>query len=75
MDTREAAARLLGFASSALATPESSALISELIASVSGRHKLRFVAYILHNEGFNKIVFQLYCFLCDGNITSHSRVG
>lgn len=44
LDTREAAARLLGFASSALATAESSALISELIASVSGRHKLRFEA-------------------------------
>ncbi|BBH02426.1 ARM repeat superfamily protein [Prunus dulcis] len=34
LDTREAAARLLGFASSALATAESSALISELIASI-----------------------------------------
>ncbi|KAM2630644.1 hypothetical protein TB1_029488 [Malus domestica] len=42
LDTREAAARLLGFASSALAPAESSALISELIASVSGRRKIRF---------------------------------
>ncbi|CAB4278519.1 unnamed protein product [Prunus armeniaca] len=49
LDTREAAApRLLGFASSALATAESSALISELIASVSGRHKLRFEAHMEH---------------------------
>ncbi|CAB4308927.1 unnamed protein product [Prunus armeniaca] len=39
----EAAARFLGVASSALATAEY-ALISELIASVSGRHKLRFEA-------------------------------
>lgn len=42
LDTREAAARLLGFASSALDPAESSALISELIASVSGRRKIRF---------------------------------
>ncbi|XP_062171204.1 uncharacterized protein LOC133876988 [Alnus glutinosa] len=42
LDTRESAARLLGIASSALPTPASSALISELIALISGTHNSRF---------------------------------
>jgi proteasome component ECM29 len=43
LDTRESAARLLGIASSALPTPASSALISELIALISGTHNSRSV--------------------------------
>ena len=43
LDTRESAARLLGIASSTLPIAASSAIISELIASVSGPQKLRFV--------------------------------
>ncbi|KAK9939418.1 hypothetical protein M0R45_016114 [Rubus argutus] len=42
LDTREAAARLLGIASSVLPRAASSALISEIIASISGILKLRF---------------------------------
>ncbi|PON59552.1 Proteasome component Ecm [Trema orientale] len=42
LDTRESAARLLGIASSTLPIAASSAIISELIASVSGIQKLRF---------------------------------
>ncbi|KAF3455353.1 hypothetical protein FNV43_RR05803 [Rhamnella rubrinervis] len=42
VDTRESAARLLGMASSALPIAESSDLINELIALVSGLQKLRF---------------------------------
>ncbi|EXB37190.1 hypothetical protein L484_013555 [Morus notabilis] len=42
LDTRESAARLLGIASSNLPVDASSAIISELIASVSGTQKLRF---------------------------------
>ncbi|KAG8388927.1 hypothetical protein BUALT_Bualt02G0176200 [Buddleja alternifolia] len=41
-DTREAMARLLGIASSALSISSSSELISELISSISGTQKLRF---------------------------------
>ncbi|KAF5195325.1 Proteasome-associated ecm29, partial [Thalictrum thalictroides] len=41
-DTRESAARLLGIACSSLSTSDASALISELISSVSGTKKLRF---------------------------------
>ena len=44
-DTRESAARLLGIVSNALPVSESSALISELVSSISGTHKLRFVAF------------------------------
>lgn len=44
LDTRESAARLLGIASSNLPIDASSAIISELIASVSGTQKLRFVS-------------------------------
>jgi proteasome component ECM29 len=47
LDTRESAARLLGIASSALPTSAASAFIQELIASISGTHKLRFVCYTL----------------------------
>lgn len=43
LDTRESVARLLGIASSALPMPAASAFIHELIASISGTHKLRFV--------------------------------
>lgn len=42
LDTRESVARLLGIASSALPMPAASAFIHELIASISGTHKLRF---------------------------------
>ncbi|KAK9274184.1 hypothetical protein L1049_018998 [Liquidambar formosana] len=42
LDTRESAARLLGIASSALPTSDSSDLICDLISSVNGTHKLRF---------------------------------
>ncbi|PRQ32931.1 putative proteasome component Ecm29 [Rosa chinensis] len=42
LDTREAAARLLGIASSVLPPAASCDLISEIIASVRGIHKLRF---------------------------------
>ncbi|PON75690.1 Proteasome component Ecm [Parasponia andersonii] len=44
LDTRESAARLLGIASSTLPIAASSAIISELVASVSGKQKLRFEA-------------------------------
>lgn len=44
LDTRESVARLLGIASSVLSTSASSAVIDELVTSVSGTHKLRFVA-------------------------------
>lgn len=46
LDTRESAARLLGIASSNLPIDASSAIISELIASVSGTQKLRFVSSV-----------------------------
>lgn len=46
LDTRESAARLLGIASSNLPIDASSAIISELIASVSGTQKLRFVSLV-----------------------------
>lgn len=42
-DTRESAARLLGIATSALPTSESSALISELMTVVGGTHKSRYL--------------------------------
>ncbi|PKI57790.1 hypothetical protein CRG98_021857, partial [Punica granatum] len=45
LDTRESAARLLGLASSSLPTPASTALISELISSISGSRKPRFELY------------------------------
>ncbi|XP_020113729.1 proteasome-associated protein ECM29 homolog isoform X2 [Ananas comosus] len=41
-DTREAASRLLGLACSALSTSAASILISELVSSLGGSHKLRF---------------------------------
>ncbi|XP_058078401.1 uncharacterized protein LOC131226734 [Magnolia sinica] len=41
-DTRESASRLLGIACSALSASSASALISELVSSISGAHKLRF---------------------------------
>ncbi|XP_022153027.1 proteasome-associated protein ECM29 homolog isoform X2 [Momordica charantia] len=41
-DTRESAARLLGIASSALTTSASSAVMEELLTSISGIHNLRF---------------------------------
>lgn len=43
-ETRESAARLLGIVSSALPISGSSALISELVSSISGTHRLRFEA-------------------------------
>lgn len=42
-DTRESAARLLGIASSALTTSASSAVMKELLTSISGIHNLRFI--------------------------------
>ncbi|OWM69124.1 hypothetical protein CDL15_Pgr025311 [Punica granatum] len=45
LDTRESAARLLGLASSSLPTPASTALISELISSISCSRKPRFELY------------------------------
>ncbi|KAK4773586.1 hypothetical protein SAY87_028605 [Trapa incisa] len=45
LDTRESAARILGIASSALPTPASTALISELISMISGSAKPRFELY------------------------------
>lgn len=42
IDTRETAARLLGMASSGLPTTAASALISELVFSVSDTRKIRF---------------------------------
>lgn len=42
LDTREAAARLLGIASSACPVPVSCSLISELTTSLSGSQKMRF---------------------------------
>lgn len=53
LDTRESAARLLGIASSTLPIAASSAIISELIGSVSGIQKLRFVASIFGFETHN----------------------
>ncbi|KAF8398207.1 hypothetical protein HHK36_017133 [Tetracentron sinense] len=41
-DTRESAARLLGIACSTLSTSIASVLISELLPSIGGTHKLRF---------------------------------
>lgn len=56
-DTRESAARLLGIVSTALPFSESSALISELVSSISGTHKLRFVFFspeinVFYNDFF-----------------------
>ncbi|KAF7850461.1 hypothetical protein BT93_L5473 [Corymbia citriodora subsp. variegata] len=42
IDTRETAARLLGMASSSLPATAASALISELVSSISGSRKIRF---------------------------------
>lgn len=44
LDTRESAGRLLGIASSALPNSEASALLCELVSSVSGIHKLKYEA-------------------------------
>ncbi|KAI3837921.1 hypothetical protein MKX03_019436 [Papaver bracteatum] len=44
-DTRESAARLLGIACSSLSTPTTSALISELVSSISGVKNLRFESH------------------------------
>lgn len=43
LDTRQSVARLLGIASSALPSSESVALIGELVSTISGTDKLRFV--------------------------------
>lgn len=51
LDTREAVARLLGIASSALPSP-AAALICELVSTISERPKLRFVASL--QKKFNK---------------------
>lgn len=42
-DTRESMARLLGIASSALPIPVASELLSEVISSIGGTQKLRFI--------------------------------
>lgn len=59
LDTRESAARLLGIASSTLPIAASSAIISELIASVSGVQKMRFVASVF---GFGTRIKAIFCF-------------
>lgn len=49
LDTRESVARLLGISSSALPAPASTALVSELVSSISGSTKPRSVVYFNRN--------------------------
>ncbi|KAI3900526.1 hypothetical protein MKW92_037226 [Papaver armeniacum] len=70
-DTRESAARLLGIACSSLSTPTTSALISELVSSISGVKNLRFenhhgalcaIVLLLQSACQHQSVFQNPCF-------------
>lgn len=61
-DTREAVARLLGIASTALPSATSTALISELVSKTTEMQKLRFVASFWNKLKICNIEFQINSF-------------